>query len=259
MKKFLQISFIKESINLTQDITVGASDFSDATYNVRRAVIRTLNAQINGNGHKIIINGKDAGGAWLEGIAFIDTISETGALRNLIIEASLGESGADQGVAYSQIGVAAITNKGTIADCYFKAQVYAWDDVGDWAILAAGRSTGAVVYNEGTMKNIVSDIDLDMDMCPSYSENYGDQTDSWQQFAFAVFNTGKVENCLAVGGLNGNKPYWMTSALEGVEALKPVIGNKNFADENRTNSYVFETYDALLAGNAKGDSRQPRR
>ena len=86
-------------IQLEDDIAVEAGYYNDSsTPNVDNAVIRTLNARIDGNGHTITLTAE--GKSYRIGMGFIDTISETGEIRNVIMKGVYGASGPVEGAAY---------------------------------------------------------------------------------------------------------------------------------------------------------------
>ena len=261
------------NIKLTDDIVVPAGEayWSADDQSSVRSVIRTLNAKVDGNGHKITL-AVHAGGA-LHNLGFIDTISETALLRNVVIEGTLGsKDGAAHGAAgQAKLALVAFRNQGTIEDCYFTGTIYsrnhrAQESPWDWGVELGNGTCGSVIYNEGTMQNLLVNINVEALMSHEWgvSENISEH----QKFAFAVCNSGTVKNCLAVNELaQGNEENWMTSNLNlGTYAngqwnhwaldgwAKEQWDIKNHADENRENCYVYGTFDKLLAGEAKGDN-----
>ena len=248
-------------VKLTADIDASEAAWSGEGWDRPTSVIQTLNAQVDGNGHKLTIKKPSAWAPSYWNVGFIDTISATGVLKNIVVEATLeGYSG------QAKMSLLAYNNSGTIENCYIKGSMLVGSD--QWAYVAQNATCGTVVHNYGTMKNLLTDIKVEVWHCANH-DGWGPylRSSANQKFAFAVANLGRVENCLTVNGLAGGETSWMTSDIDlgtyanyagGTYAsigswTTTEAGYANHKDANRKNCYVFATYDALTAGTAKGD------
>lgn len=276
-------------------IVLGADiDLSTATWTVTNStstpssIIPELKAKLDGNGKKMsgltlttaLTNAN--GYTKLSNIGCFGYI--TGSVENLIFEGSLGGYTDETktnvlSVAKMHLGLFAWKNAGTIKNCYIKGEIVNKPNFSSTVF----TTVGAVYMNSGSMENVMTDMLFVRGTSSSTAAAV-----SHSAFAFAVSNTGKVENCVTVMSQYGETEkvsnsgvrIWTTVEL-GTEAkgeatyswnvpftvdgnsIYPVgvgsvyTGNafyeeKAMPDQNRSNCYIFEDYEDLISDTGVG-------
>ena len=256
------------------------------------SVIPNLDAVLDGNGHGIyglaltesMNQTSKKEDLRASNVGFIGEIGVSGSVYNLWFDGSLGaidNVGDVLPIVGIHIGLFAWKNNGTIADCYIRGSIISRPFTNYYGNEL--YSVGMVYINNGTVESVISDLYW---IHATGSSNFKPRVDM-RRYAFAVSNQGYVKNCVAVNEqyqYNGslaiyNANTWTTSTILTVDSsqaegkytfgaekseTREVSGDgatkfpnnypdrKQQGDPNRTNCYVFNTYDDLFSGTGLG-------